>query len=98
AERLREGLRDIGRDSDTSRCQIVPLIVGDPRAAVRLSRALEQDGLLVPAIRPLSVPVGTARLRISLTAGHSGEDVERLLAALQRASLKSGEVGGRYRM
>jgi 8-amino-7-oxononanoate synthase len=98
AERLREGLRDIGCDSDMSRCQIVPLIVGDPRAAMRLSRALEQDGLLVPAIRPPSVPEGTARLRVSLTAGQSGEDVERLLAALQHAGLKSGEVGGRYRM
>jgi 8-amino-7-oxononanoate synthase len=98
AERLREGLRDIGCDSDVSRCQIVPLIVGEPRSALRLSRRLEQEGLLVPAIRPPSVPSGTARLRVSLTAGHSGEDVERLLAALQHAGLKSGEVGGRYRM
>jgi 8-amino-7-oxononanoate synthase len=98
AERVRDGLRDLGFDGNGSRCQIVPLVVGAPRAALRLSRALEKVGLLVPAIRPPSVPEGAARLRISLTAGHSGEDVERLLAALQRAGLKSGEVGSRYRM
>jgi 8-amino-7-oxononanoate synthase len=98
AEQLRQGFGELGFHVDGSRCQIVPLIVGEPRAAVRLSRRLEQDGLLVPAIRPPSVPEGTARLRISLTAGHSGEDVERLLAALQHAGLKSGEVGSRYRM
>jgi 8-amino-7-oxononanoate synthase len=98
AEQVREGVRELGFHGDGSRCQIVPLIVGEPRSALRLSRRLEHEGLLVPAIRPPSVPEGTARLRVSLTAGHSGEDVERLLAALQRAGLKSGEVGGRYRM
>ncbi len=59
---------------------IVPVIVGTPGAALRLSRRLRRQGLLVPAIRPPSVPDGTARLRISLTAGHTMEDVERLAA------------------
>jgi len=59
------------------------VIVGDSRAATALSRRLERDGLLVPAIRPPSVSEGTARLRVSLTAGHTVADVDRLAAALR---------------
>jgi 8-amino-7-oxononanoate synthase len=83
ADLLRDELHGLGYPEGRSRCQIVPLIVGDAAEAVDLSRRLEQLGLLVPAIRPPSVPVGTSRLRISLTAGHSDEDVFRLVAALQ---------------
>ncbi len=79
AEKLRDGLGVTGG----SRCQIVPVIVGEAAAAVRLSARLEERGLLVPAIRPPSVPEGTSRLRISLTAGHTEEDVRRLLEALR---------------
>lgn len=63
---------------------IVPVVVGAARAALRLSRLLEARGLLVPAIRPPSVPEGTARLRISLTAGHTVEEVERLAGFFSR--------------
>jgi 8-amino-7-oxononanoate synthase len=69
-----------------SRCQIVPVIVGEAAAAMRLSARLEERGLLVPAIRPPSVPEGTSRLRISLTAGHTEEDVQRLLEALREGA------------
>jgi 8-amino-7-oxononanoate synthase len=55
---------------------------------VRLSRRLEADGLLVPAIRPPSVPEGAARLRISVTAGHTEEDVGRLTESLARCAEK----------
>jgi 8-amino-7-oxononanoate synthase len=82
AGRLRDRLRDLGYPETYSRTQIVPVIVGDPGAAVALARRLEEHGLLVPAIRPPSVPEGTARLRISLTAGHTEEDVDRLAEAL----------------
>ena len=51
---------------------------------MRLSRHLEQEGLLVPAIRPPTVPQGAARLRISLAADHEPADIDRLLAALNR--------------
>src|SRR5205085_9888548 len=81
ADRLREGLQELGQDVGESRCHIVAVIVGGAREAVALSARLEGHGLLVPAIRPPSVPEGTARLRISLTAGHTEADVERLLAA-----------------
>jgi len=82
ADRLREGLHGTGLPETTSRCQIVPVIVGDATAALKLSKRLERHGLLVPAIRPPSVPAGTSRLRISVTAGHTEADVLRLIAAL----------------
>jgi 8-amino-7-oxononanoate synthase len=86
AEVLRRRLRDLGHDVGSSCCQIVPLIVGEARAAVALSEHLQERGLLVPAIRPPSVPDGTARLRISLTAGHTEEDVQRLVEGIAQFS------------
>ena len=55
---------------------IQPLVIGDNLAAVELTNALWQRGLWVPAIRPPTVPAGTARLRITLTAGHTAADVD----------------------
>jgi 8-amino-7-oxononanoate synthase len=83
AEHLRKRLREIGRDVGKSMCQIVPVIIGDAGETMELSRKLEQSRLLVPAIRPPSVPDGASRLRISLSAGHTMEDVERLVTALR---------------
>ncbi len=83
AERLRNRLHDSGNPAPASQCQIIPLIVGDAATATAVSRRLEERGLLVPAIRPPSVPEGTARLRVSLTAGHTVEDVDRLAEALR---------------
>jgi 7-keto-8-aminopelargonate synthetase-like enzyme len=58
--------------SDT---QIVPIMVGDNQRAVDLSEALLAEGLIVTAIRPPTVPEGTARLRFSVTLGHGEEDL-----------------------
>jgi 8-amino-7-oxononanoate synthase len=84
---LREGLRDLGYHVGVSQCQIVPVILGECAAALALSKKLEAAGLLVPAIRPPSVPEGTARLRISLTAGHTEEHVRRLLDVFRTAEV-----------
>ncbi|MHB1352103.1 MAG: 8-amino-7-oxononanoate synthase [Thiobacillus sp.] len=62
---------------------IQPLIVGANAEALRLSQALLQRGILVPAIRPPTVPANTARLRITLSAAHSDADVARLVEALR---------------
>jgi 8-amino-7-oxononanoate synthase len=83
ADHLRQRLREQGGRVEDSCCQIVPLVIGEPREAVALSRRLEEQGLLVPAIRPPSVPQGTARLRISVTAGHTAADVDQLVDALR---------------
>jgi 8-amino-7-oxononanoate synthase len=84
---LREQLRAAGWADHGSRCQIIPVVVGEARQAAELSARLQERGLLVPAIRPPSVPRGTARLRISLTAGHTEEDVDRLVAALHESGV-----------
>ena len=80
---LREGLAGLKRGvllpSDTP---IQPLVIGSNDAAVRLSQALLQRGLLVAAIRTPTVPVNTARLRITLSAAHSADDVALLVEAL----------------
>jgi 8-amino-7-oxononanoate synthase len=62
---------------------IQPLLIGAAGEAVAVAEALGRAGFLVPAIRPPTVPRGTARLRISLSAAHEPADVERLAAALQ---------------
>src|SRR5690606_31717754 len=68
--------------SDTA---IQPLLVGENQEAVRLSEYLQANGILVPAIRPPTVPPGTARLRISLSAAHELADVQRLVGTLKQA-------------
>ena len=81
-DRFRDGTRDLGFDLMPSTSPIQPLIVGDPARALSLSRALLQRGLLIGAIRPPTVPEGTSRLRVTLTAAHRMADVDRLLEAL----------------
>lgn len=61
---------------------ILPVIVGDERDALAASQALLARGLLVPAIRPPTVPVGTSRLRVALSAAHTDEQIEALAGAL----------------
>jgi 8-amino-7-oxononanoate synthase len=68
--------------SASSVTAIQPVPIGDPARAVILSAALRERGLLVPAIRPPTVPEGTSRLRISLSAAHSREQVLALVAAV----------------
>jgi 8-amino-7-oxononanoate synthase len=77
-ERLQPGRWRLA-PSDTA---IQPLVIGASAQAVAVSETLARGGLLVPAIRPPTVPQGTARLRISLSAAHEPADVERLAVAL----------------
>lgn len=62
---------------------IIPVVLGDVDETLRTSRKLEEAGLLVPAIRPPSVKPGAARLRISLSAAHDDEALNRLITALR---------------
>ena len=63
---------------------IIPVVLGSEQAALEASASLLDQGLWVPAIRPPTVPVGTSRLRVTLSAAHSDDDVTRLLDALVR--------------
>ncbi len=79
-ERLRDALRGMGLDTGASSTQIVPAIVGDEARALAMAADLERRGLLAVAIRPPTVPAGTSRLRIALSAAHRDDDVSRLIA------------------
>ena len=68
-----------------SKTAIQPLVVGNNHEALQLSEYLQKMGILVPAIRPPTVPVNTARLRISLSAAHSEADVLQLAQAINQA-------------
>lgn len=83
-ERLQQGLEQIGLARPASFTPIQPVILGASRVASEAAAALLELGLLVPAIRPPTVPEGTARLRITLSASHSETQVDRLLDGLDR--------------
>lgn len=78
---LRDALAAQGWQLGASVSQIIPVVVGDPFRAVALSRALADRGLIVPAIRPPSVPAGQSRLRISLSYAHTEEMLGMLVEA-----------------
>lgn len=80
--RFRNGARALGLALLPSPTAIQPLLLGDAPAALAAAQALERRGLLVSAIRPPTVPQGQARLRITLSAVHEDEHVDRLLDAL----------------
>jgi len=79
---LREKLRSRGLNVGASQSQIIPVILGDPERTMQASLQLREQGLWVPGIRPPSVPPGESLLRISLTAAHTPEMIERLIEGL----------------
>ncbi len=80
---LRDGLASTRWQLMPSPTAIQPVIIGDNHEALRVARALFERGLWVPAIRPPTVPKGTARLRVSLSAAHSGAHLQQLVGALR---------------
>jgi 8-amino-7-oxononanoate synthase len=81
---LANGLTDAPGRLLRSSTAIQPLLLGDASEATRVSERLAAQGLIAPPVRPPTVPRGSARLRISLSAAHSPDDIERLLAALRQ--------------
>jgi len=81
-ERFRQGARQLDLPVMASRSAIQPLLVGDAARAVGLSERLRENGLLIGAIRPPTVPAGTSRLRITLSAAHTPAQVDSLLDQL----------------
>ncbi len=85
-DRFRAGAAQLGLALCDSRTPIQPLIVGRAGAALRLSDALREQGILITAIRPPTVAEGTARLRITFSAAHTEAQVDRLLEALEKVT------------
>ena len=82
--RFRAAARQLELPLMDSQSAIQPLLVGDAARAMRLSAMLREKGLLIGAIRPPTVPAGTSRLRITLSAAHSEQQVDQLLEAVSQ--------------
>ncbi len=85
---LKEKLKPLGFNTMGSQSQIVPLFIGDTQLAVRLSAYLFENGIFLSAIRPPTVPKGTSRLRLTVTAMHSKDDIDVLASKLAEAKEK----------
>jgi len=84
-QRFRAGVRELPWQMTDSQSAIQPLIVGENSRALHLAQQLRERGMWVTAIRPPTVPAGTARLRLTLTAAHHTQDIDDLLEALHDA-------------
>jgi 8-amino-7-oxononanoate synthase len=89
--RFHHGAAELGLPLAASFSAIQPLLLGSADAALAAAQALERLGLLVSAIRPPSVPLGQARLRITLSAAHEDAHVDRLLDALETLHLPAAQ-------
>lgn len=94
--RFRQGAKAQGWQLGASNTSIQPLLVGESSAALQLAERLRECGVWVSAIRPPTVPVGTARLRITLSAAHREQDVDRLLDALGPCSGSATSEGAHH--
>ncbi len=83
-EQMHTGLTAMGYQLTPTQSPILPILLNDPQLAVDMSQRLQQEGVYIPAIRPPTVPKGTSRLRVTVTADHSLEQLNFALKALQR--------------
>jgi 8-amino-7-oxononanoate synthase len=90
-KQFRDGAQAIGLELMDSFTPIQPILIGDSGRALRLSQMLRERGLMVTAIRPPTVPAGSARLRVTLSAAHSQAQVQLLLKALEQCWPLLGE-------
>ena len=80
---FKNGLQERGFNTLDSATPIIPIIVGEARQAVSISESLFQEGLFIQAIRPPTVPEGSSRLRVTITAAHTKEDLAWALEVLE---------------
>ncbi len=84
---LHHGLVDLGFQLTKSQTPILPIIVKNPELGMQMSHRLREEGIWIPAVRPPTVPKGTSRLRVTVTADHSIEQIETALKALQKVGM-----------
>jgi len=80
-KRVTDGLASLGLDTGATSTQIIPVMVGDERQTLELSEFLEDRGILATAIRPPTVAEESSRIRLTITAGHTEDHIDRLLNA-----------------
>jgi len=80
---IKERLGLLGIDMISSQSQIIPLLIGDTQKAVDISKLLYERGILIPAIRPPTVPANSSRLRMTVMSSHTQDDLESLFKVLK---------------
>ncbi len=93
ADFLREGLRNLGYDCSGSETQIIPVLIGDSARTVSLSQRLLAKGVFACGVRPPTVPEGKSRLRATVMATHSQEDLQQTLDAFAAAGRELKLIG-----
>lgn len=83
-EHMHQGLKAMGCHMTKTQSPILPIIVNDPKLAVEMSLGLQKKGIYIPGIRPPTVPKGTSRLRITVSAEHSIKQIDAALAGIQQ--------------
>ncbi|MDP2743495.1 MAG: 8-amino-7-oxononanoate synthase [Dehalococcoidia bacterium] len=92
ARLFRARLGEMGYDTMSSATQIIPVLVGKIDMALEMSHRLLEEGVLTVAIRPPTVPQGTSRLRVTVTATHSQEDLDFALEAFRKVGRRVGLI------
>src|SRR5207248_20811 len=82
AQQVRHAVQSIGFEIPKGDAPIIPIILGEESRALEASKRLAEAGLLVPAVRPPTVPKGSSRLRITLSCDHTDAEVQHLLDML----------------
>jgi 7-keto-8-aminopelargonate synthetase-like enzyme len=98
AAQFRMGLQDAGFDTLGSDTQIVPILVGESATALHMAERLREEGVFAVAIRPPTVPAGSARIRFSVMATHTGEELAMAVETVARVGRELGVTarsGGR---
>ncbi len=90
----KEIVKDLHFDVGPSASPIIPLMMGESEKALAFSKALLEEGVFVPAIRPPAVGPGESRLRLTISAAHTETDFQKLLLALQKVTKKGSDPLG----
>jgi 8-amino-7-oxononanoate synthase len=93
AARLKAGLSALGLHVPESSSHIMPVMLGEATATMRMSQALFERGVLAQGIRPPTVPEGTARIRVTVMATHSEADIDQAIAAFRHVVEEAGVEG-----
>jgi 8-amino-7-oxononanoate synthase len=89
---LQKSLNEMGFNTLESETQIIPIMIGPPETAVAMARYLFDENIFIQAIRPPTVPEGSSRLRITVTATHTVEDLKQALVFLEKAGKRFGFI------
>jgi len=92
ARYLRAGLKEIGYQVPSEDFPIIPVLIGDGAKTMRLAQALLEDGVFAPGIRPPTVPQGTSRIRVTVMATHTQDDLDHALLAFARSGRRAGII------